>query len=103
MPEFYVTFDRGDVHYLGIVIAPERPQQLVFSDYESVRDTMDALGHSWEFKNEIEDPEQKSQRSTAWLERMSTERALKPSDKPIEDLLTSSGGGDSAAFGNLVE
>jgi hypothetical protein len=87
MREFYVTYDRGEVKHIGVVLAPVAPVKLQFADYEELQATMDALGNAWELRIELEDPFGFAFEATAeWLERMAAAKAVNPEPKPIESI-----------------
>jgi hypothetical protein len=87
MREFYVTYDRGGVKQIGVVVAPLAPANLQFADYEELQATMDALGNAWELRIELEDPFDFAREGTAeWLQRMAAAKAVNPEPKPIESI-----------------
>lgn len=87
MREFYVTYDRGDVKQIGVVLAPVAPAKLQFADYEELQAAMDALGNPWELRIELEDPFGFAVEGTAeWLQRMAAAKAVNPEPRPVESI-----------------
>ncbi|MGD9723911.1 MAG: hypothetical protein AB7O59_20615 [Pirellulales bacterium] len=58
MAEFYVSFEWNEIRFIGFVVAPDRPTQLDFANYEELRGAMEALGNLWEMTFEMPHPDE---------------------------------------------
>ena len=70
MAEFYVTYPCESQHLLAVIVGEERQAKLQFATREELLAAMDALGHEWQLRAEIQLPDDYVAEITAgWLEK----------------------------------